>query len=318
MAANPPKIYFAVDAFCCARSGRSGPDAERNPAKTSVNPSPEPLAPPKLGMNEADPTMPIEPKWVPSEGLPVGCSKTGTESAISQLRIREESAKAERLFRKNQAMYPPASAQQGGGTHANSKAQPSLLEWRSCRPLPIQPPSSKVASVHMSPKLRALSPLAPMRSPVHNRRHRVKAIDTPCKPCKHGSDCVKFGCPFMHPSGRTDDCRHGTDCSNPDCRFIHPKERQSAKPCKYGGECVRLGCYFTHPRSRANSCRRGDSCNEFGCRFTHTKWRLSDCQDGAVCTRASCRFRHALRAADSRGQPTALTTAALRCSRRQL
>lgn len=41
-----------------------------------------------------------------------------------------------------------------------------------------------------------------------------------------GSSCVKFGCPFKHPSSRPTDCPDGEHCDKAKCPLHHPKTRQ--------------------------------------------------------------------------------------------
>lgn len=40
--------------------------------------------------------------------------------------------------------------------------------------------------------------------------------------CRHGADCVKYGCAFTHPPHRRQDCEYGRDCSIPGCKNLHP------------------------------------------------------------------------------------------------
>ena len=51
--------------------------------------------------------------------------------------------------------------------------------------------------------------------------------------CRHGSECIKFGCPYNHPKGRPGDCFKGIKCSNAGCRYIHPKGRPLTRRHKH-------------------------------------------------------------------------------------
>lgn len=50
------------------------------------------------------------------------------------------------------------------------------------------------------------------------------------KPCRFGSSCVKFGCPFQHPPSRPRDCPNGEYCVEVKCSLHHPKSRQQQQP----------------------------------------------------------------------------------------
>jgi len=45
----------------------------------------------------------------------------------------------------------------------------------------------------------------------------------PMSNCRHGADCVKYGCAFNHPPHRRNDCRYGENCSVFGCKKLHPR-----------------------------------------------------------------------------------------------
>ena len=62
------------------------------------------------------------------------------------------------------------------------------------------------------------------------------------KACRHGLDCVKFQCAFVHPAGRIADCRRGGSCTRGDaCRFRHPKAKDQAGGGTQNTKLVRAG-----------------------------------------------------------------------------
>lgn len=64
--------------------------------------------------------------------------------------------------------------------------------------------------------------------------------------CKFGSSCIKFGCPFKHPSSRPRDCPDGEFCDEEKCPLHHPKSRpirQHKYPQSRQGMCQSNGSY---------------------------------------------------------------------------
>lgn len=58
----------------------------------------------------------------------------------------------------------------------------------------------------------------------------VKQPWTP-PPCRHGTDCVKFGCVFSHPPSRPKDCDLGAKCVIVGCKLLHPRSEVSLTRC---------------------------------------------------------------------------------------
>merc|ERR1712003_15016 len=41
--------------------------------------------------------------------------------------------------------------------------------------------------------------------------------------CRHGADCVKYGCLFRHPPNRRKECPFGRECVTVGCNLLHPR-----------------------------------------------------------------------------------------------
>lgn len=41
--------------------------------------------------------------------------------------------------------------------------------------------------------------------------------------CRHGADCVKYGCLFRHPPNRREECHFGRECTIIGCKLLHPR-----------------------------------------------------------------------------------------------
>lgn len=115
--------------------------------------------------------------------------------------------------------------------------------------------------------------------------------------CMHGASCVKFGCPYTHPSDRPRDCPDGDKCQRRDvCKLHHPRTN-SEIVCPYGLHCDKPSCPFAHDTANTTTrfrkpCMHGSFCVKFGCGYAHPPGRRQECEFGIMCTDESCLKLH--------------------------
>jgi len=146
------------------------------------------------------------------------------------------------------------------------------------------------------------------------------------RPCKFGSLCIKFGCPFKHPPSRPRDCPDGEFCAEAKCPLHHPKSRvcvcsevgtsitprhspipharSPRTPTRYlNRKIVRSPMVKPSPNSRPTTgyfaattkpCTRGAKCVKYGCTYKHPPSRVLDCPVGIGCADTSCVRLHPL------------------------
>jgi len=115
--------------------------------------------------------------------------------------------------------------------------------------------------------------------------------------CMHGASCVKYGCPYKHPSERPRDCPDGARCQKRDvCKLHHPRSSNEIA-CPFGMHCDKLNCTFAHNVSKAPTrfqkpCMHGAFCVKFGCGYAHPPGRRAECEFGVLCTDETCQKLH--------------------------
>lgn len=142
------------------------------------------------------------------------------------------------------------------------------------------------------------------------------------RPCRFGSLCVKFGCPFKHPPSRPQDCPDGEFCDEAKCPLHHPKSRVYPQPSgtnitprnspirtprtptRYlNREIIRSPMVKPSPKTRPRTgyfaattklCARGGTCTKYGCTYKHPPSRALDCLVGIGCSDPSCTRLHPL------------------------
>jgi len=113
------------------------------------------------------------------------------------------------------------------------------------------------------------------------------------RPCLHGASCVKYGCPYKHPSDRPKDCPDGARCQKRDvCKLHHPRSC-SEIACPFGLHCDKPNCTYAHDVSKTPTrfqkpCMHGAFCVKFGCGYAHPPGRRQECEFGVRCTNAAC------------------------------
>lgn len=115
--------------------------------------------------------------------------------------------------------------------------------------------------------------------------------------CMHGDSCVKYGCPYKHPSSRPRDCPHGDQCQHRDvCKLHHPRSCNEIA-CPFGLHCNKPNCPFAHdvaktPKRFRKPCMHGAFCVKFGCGYAHPTGRRQECEFGVLCTNKACTKLH--------------------------
>lgn len=114
--------------------------------------------------------------------------------------------------------------------------------------------------------------------------------------CMHGASCVKYGCPYKHPSARPRDCPNGTQCRDDNCQLHHPRSNKEIA-CRFGTHCGKPICPFAHdavktPTRFCKPCMHLAFCVKFGCGYAHPPGRRQECEFGVLCKNSSCPKLH--------------------------